>query len=213
MSYLSFEKRLTNAQVILTNASEQPVLRDALANYGYDHDRLDEGRQLLDAAVNAHKAYSDEHDEQHAATSDLHAVHKMAHVTYMELVRIVRVALKKSPTLLNDLRVVGARRQDLSGWLDQAQRFYEVALENADVQAGLARFGKSVHDLQDGLAQMEAVRFADAEQEREKGDAQAATVARIEAFDALDDYVEDLVEIARIALGDDQRLEGLLVQV
>jgi len=213
MAYLSFEKRLTNAQVILTNASEQTVLRGALANYGYDDDRLDEGNQLLEAAVDAHKAYSDEHDEQHEATSALEKVHEHANTVYMELVGIARVALKKSPTLLNDLRVIGNRRRDLSGWLDQAQRFYEVALENADVQAGLARFGKLRADLQDGLAQVEAVRRADAEQEREKGDAQAATVARIEAFDALDDYVDDLVDIARIALGDDQRLEGLLVRV
>lgn len=57
---------------------------------------------------------------------------------------------------------------------------------------------------------MDAASAADKAQTHEKGDAQRATVACDAAMDALDEWMSDFVEMAHIALEDDeQRLEYL----
>jgi hypothetical protein len=112
------------------------------------------------------------------------------------------------------LQLVGARKQSIRGWLDQATTFYDNALANEDIQADLARFNITPEVLAEGQAAVEAVARANSQQEQEKGDAQAATAVRDDAVEALDEWMSEFRVAARIALEDEpQQLEKLGIRV
>ena len=125
-----------------------------------------------------------------------------------------RVAFKKEPGVATKLALNGRRKESFSGWLEQANLFYDNALANPDILNGLAKFGITEEKLQAGKTQVEELAALNAAQEKEKGEAQQATKTRDEALDALDDWLEDFLAIAEVALADKpQFLEALGVRV
>ncbi len=104
----------------------------------------------------------------------------------------------------------GKRKPTLSGWLEQATLFYENALASAEVKTALAELGITPAKLEAGQALVQAMAKTNAVQEKEKGEAQQATLARDEALEALADWFGDFKEVAAIALEDQpQLLESL----
>ena len=128
----------------------------------------------------------------------------------MRFVKVARVALKKDAGASTQLDLKGDRKRSLSGWLAQASQFYNNALSNKSVLSALKEFGITEPKLKAGLSELEAVEAANLLQEKEKGEAQAATQKRDVALDGLQDWLSDYLAIAKIALEDDpQLLEGL----
>ena len=76
--------------------------------------------------------------------------------------------------------------------------------------SGLKEFGVTEQKLKAGLAEVKALEAANLAQEKEKGEAQAATQKRDAAMDELQDWLSDYLGIAKIALEENpQLLEGL----
>ena len=84
--------------------------------------------------------------------------------------------------------------------------------EDPDTVAASGTIGIAQTELEDAQARIAATGRADAIQEAEKGDAQRAKDTRDEALEALDDFMDPFVGIARVALaGDPQLLEKLMI--
>jgi hypothetical protein len=214
MSYLPIPDRLRLADTVLTNALADPILLDAVATYGYDAAALEEGRSLLVAARQAQQAMRSEYGEQYDATDAVRDAFDAANSTYMQHVKLARIAVKDRRGAATALQLVGARKQSIRGWLDQATTFYDNALANEDIQADLARFNITPEVLAEGQAAVEAVARANSQQEQEKGDAQAATAVRDDAVEALDEWMSEFRVAARVALEDEpQQLEKLGIRV
>jgi hypothetical protein len=206
-------ERITAAQVALDNAASDPVLQEALVPFGYDAERLAEGRALLDAAQAAQETMTAEYGDQYEATDALQAAFETADTTYMRHLKVARVALQNERGAAQALALTGRRKRTISGWLDQARQFYDNALGDEAVLAALGRFGITPEALEAARVEIDAVAAANAAQEREKGEAQDATEARDQAMDALDAWMSDFRAIARIALEDrPQQLEKLGIQ-
>ena len=206
----SIEDRLSAAQVALDNALGDAELQEALAVYGYDADKLQEGRQLYETARSLHDQQRAEYGDQYAATDALQSAWEEAKTVYIRHVKVARVAFKRSRGTWEELGLSGKRKRTISGWLTQARQFYTNALADPDILTALGEFGITQEKLEAGRALVDDVEAANAAQEKEKGEAQAATVARDEALDALDEWMSDFVAIARVALEDrPQQLEKL----
>ncbi|RZM82903.1 hypothetical protein [Leptolyngbya iicbica] len=206
----SIDGLLHDAQVAIDNALTNPEILDALSLFGYTADHLQQGKALYTTALTAQTTQQLEAGEQKSATAELEANRAIAHATYIRCVKIARVAFKRDAGIATQLDLNGERKRNLAGWLAQVNQFYINALANPAVLAGLGNFGITPDKLQAGLAEVKAVEASNLTQEKEKGEAQAATQTRDQALDALQDWLSDYLAIAKVALEDNpQLLESL----
>ena len=206
----SIDGLLHEAQVAIDNALTNEQILSALSNFGYTAERIEQGKALYTDAFTAQTLQKLEAGEQKAATAELEAHRAVAHTTYMRLVKIARVAFKRDVGIATQLDLNGDRKRSLAGWLAQVNQFYANALANPAVLEGLGNFGITRKKLQAGLAEVNAVEASNLTQEKEKGEAQAATQTRDAALDALQEWLSDYLAIAKVALEDNpQLLEAL----
>jgi len=202
----SIQDRLLAAQVAIDNALSDTEVQTFLAEYGYDNDRISQGKTLLENTQQLHQQQQKEYGDQFAATDALNKSWADANVSYMRFVKIARIALKSDHAAYKKLDLTGNRKQTLSGWLGQAKQFYLNALSDKDVLEKMANFGITQEKLEAGKQLVEATETANAKQEKEKGEAQQATLERDKVFDRLEDWLSDFLAIARIALEDKPQL-------
>jgi len=128
----------------------------------------------------------------------------------MDALKIARVAFRNIPRAKKSIMLFGARKKTLSGWLDQASTFYANILNDNGLVTIIARFGYPPEKLREEAALVEQVEAKLAQQKKEIGEAQEATVKRDKALDKLAAYVSELKAAARVAFHDNpQQLERL----
>ncbi|HEX9372025.1 MAG TPA: hypothetical protein VF897_13510, partial [Roseiflexaceae bacterium] len=198
----SIEKQLTLAQVAINNALGDPSLYAALSAYGYNADRLQQGYALREKVRALHQRQKGEYGDLFRATDALEAAQRQAHDTYMRYVKVARVVLKNDRGAQQKLNLSAQRKRNLSGWLEQAQQFYTNALADSGILDSLAEFGITQALLEAGRRQMDVVGASDAQRRQCKGAAQDATRLRDEAVAALEAWMSDFMQIARVALQD-----------
>ena len=211
---MSFERSidsfLSQAQVAIDNSLNNPKILGYVSDFGYSTARIQKGKALYSSAMAAQLAQTAESGEQISASQTLGEAWDKAKKTYMRLIKVARVALKKNTGATAQLALGGKRKESLSGWLAQANQFYQNALADKAMLAELKEFGITDVKLKAGLAELAVIEQANLVQEKEKGEAQAATQKRDAALDELQDWLSDYLAIAKVALEDDpQLLEGL----
>lgn len=202
----SIEARLLNAQVAISNAESDVEVQSYLAEFGYNAERLAEGRALYDRAQQLHQKQVKEYGDQFAASDALKSAWHEARTQYMRFVKVARVALKSERSAYQKLDLTGERKRSLSGWLAQARQFYTNALSSPDILAKLGEFGVTQQKLEAGKKLVDDTEAANAAQEKEKGEAQQATQERDAGFEDMDDWFSDFLAIARIALEEKPQL-------
>ncbi|ASC73404.1 putative TPR repeat domain protein [Halomicronema hongdechloris C2206] len=167
----SIDGLLHQAQVAINNALNHEQILTTLSDFGYTADRIQQGKALYAAALNAQATQQRKAGAQRSATAELEANRAVANATYMRLLKIARVAFRGDVGIATQLSLNGQRKRPLAGWLAQANQFYTNALANAAVLEGFSAFGITADKLQAGLAQVQAVAASNLSQEREKGEA------------------------------------------
>lgn len=190
----------------IENAQANSQVQASLTEFGYTPERIQEGKTLYEQALAAQQTQQAEYGEQIGASATFEDAWSKAKKSYMRLLKIARVAFKGDAGMATKLALNGRRKQSLSGWLLQAKQFYTNALGNSEAMNALGKYGITSGKLEAAQAETQAVEAADLVQEKEKGEAQSATKMRDEALDALDEWLDDFVAIARVALEDEPQL-------
>jgi len=212
--HMNIDEFLSWAQVVLDNARNVPEIAEAVARYGYDEPRMQEGVDMLAENRQLQADQVREYGEQYLATEALHAAWRQADKTYSTHRELVRLAFRSSPNMQAKLGLGEAKKRSLSGWLGQATVFYTNLLSDANALAELARYNLTLEALQAGQAEVGQVAQLNAAQEKEKYEAQQATKDRDAALDALNDWLVEFCGVAKIALADQpQQLEALQIAV
>jgi len=212
MKNQTLDGKLLFAQNAISNALNNEPIKASLAEYGYDETKLSTGLALYQNAAKLQDSHKKEYGEQFAATDTLNLAKAVANKLYMTYVKVARIALKGDRSAEESLQLAGPRKESLSGWLKQAKAFYANALSSNTILEALAAFGITGEKLEQGLAKVIAVENNYNSQLKEKGEAQAATKQRDEAFDILEDWMIDFTAIAHIALAEQsQYLEALAI--
>ena len=210
MKNLSLDSKLLFAQNAITNALNNEPIKASLAEFGYDEPRLKTGMALYEKVAELQDNHTKEYGEQYAATDALNLAKAGANKLYIDYVKVARIALKGNRSADESLQLTGPRKESLSGWMKQAKAFYANALSSDTILAALANFGITREKLKAGQEWVIKVEDSYNKQLKEKGEAQAATKLRDEAFDNLQEWIADFTSIARIALAEKpQYLEAL----
>ncbi len=206
----SIDTLLSDAQLAIDNALNNPKVLEYLSDFGYTKAKIQQGKQLYSAAAAAQLAQQAEAGGQISATTDVNEAWETAKKSYMRFLKVARVAFKRNSGVATQLDLGGTRKKSLSGWMAQAQQFYKNALGDQVVLSELKEFGITEPKLKAGLAELAVIEQANLVQEKEKGEAQAATEKRDAALDELQDWLSDYLAIAKVALEEEpQLLEGM----
>lgn len=211
---LPIPTRIQWAELAIQQATDHKAIASALAELGYDADEVASGRHLLERVLQWQEQLDTENSEQVAATQHVQELYDDLSKQYDQHSRLAEIAFKNAPGYLTALGLVGCRERDFDRWMGRVAQFYDVALGNSDIQAGLARFNIERSDLKAALRSIEKLGTAQATAQRETSEALLAMQSRDQAMETLDDWMEDFIEVALIALEEQpEHLEALGLQV
>jgi hypothetical protein len=196
----SIQELLIQANTALENALNDSEVQSLLTVFGYDQTAIEAGKSLYDSANQLQQKQLKEYGDQYSATEEFNTKLKAAKTEYVRFVKIARVALKNEPAAYQKLGLSGERKQSYSGWSGQVDQFYTNALADSNILAKLQKFGVTQEKLEAGKLLAEETKAANANQKKEMGEAQQATLSRDNAVDALSSWLSDFIAIARIAL-------------
>ena len=201
---------LQQVRIAVKNSKDVPEIAAALALYGHDAVKTDEGAALLAIVEELQAVQKQEYSEQYAATTAVKEAWSAVDKTYTTHRKIARLALRSNPNAQTALMLHEQKARTLNPWIGQAGVFYKNARRNPDVIAALTTYNITDVVLTDAQTAVSHLADLDADQEQEKSEARNATRSRNAALDALDEWYSEFRTLARIALADDpQRLEAL----
>lgn len=207
-------ERLAQAELALNNAKNDADMLAALTPFGYDTAKLDAGLALHAAARQAVLDQDRERGEQFAATDALDTLRDATYDTYMQHVKLARVALADDRGAQADLGLLGPRERDLEGWIEQARNFYASIAAKPALLATLQTVGLTDVALNAASGEVEGVEAARRTAREEREEAQSATFAKDQAVRALDVYMGAFLKVGRVVFEDQpQRLERLGIVV
>lgn len=203
----SIAYRLESARLALHNALREGELQAALAPFGYDEGRLQQGKSYYETALAVWQADQQSRNRRRAAVAAYAGAEQAADRAYMRAVKLARVLFRDNEVAYRSLGLVGKRKRSFPLWVDQMRLFYTTALNSPDILAALSAHGLGQSQLHEGLALVAAVENVRAQRGVERGEAQGAAGSRRQALDTLDRWMGDFAAIARLALAD--RPQGL----
>lgn len=204
------EDLLTRSKAALIMARNEDDLQAALAPFGYDADRLNEGLVLQEAAQDQYDQQQIEYAEQFQATADLREQAAAARAAYMRHLKLARVAFKPGTAGYVKLQLAGERRKDLDGWTTQARQFYDVLLGDAALLQTMSGYTLDQAAAEAALAVLHEVEKARVMQIKETGEAQLATRLRDDAVVDLRGFMSDFYNVAKVATEDQPQLREKL---
>ncbi|MDR1339638.1 MAG: hypothetical protein LBK58_06265 [Prevotellaceae bacterium] len=185
-------------------------IQEKLNTFGYTHERINEGRMLLDRVTGLMTAQVKEYSEQYSASDEFGKLWKKTYGNYMVTLKVIRVAFTGEMDMLQRFNAIGRRNRSLSGWLRDSKILYTNVLNSPETIEVLARYGYTLEKLNREFQDVSEVERLHSKQLSEMGTAQQSTVERDDAFDSLCKWYSKFRAIARIALFDKpQLLEAL----
>lgn len=207
---VSIAEQLLAAQVAIDGSMADEEILTAVSPYGYPLERFEAAKTLYEETRTRVNRQKREYGEQFSATQEMEAAWEAADAAYTDTLKIARIAFKNDPDARQSLMLGGNRKRSFYGWLSQADALYGNMIGHPASMAAMAPFGYDQAKLEAEAALVEDARAANLAQEREKGEAHAATRARDAKLDELNEWVADYKVIATIALPvDGQKLESL----
>lgn len=200
------EEILFQAGLRINNSLSDAKVMNAVSPMGYTETKLNEGRALLNEATTLYETQKKEYGEVDEAQAQFDSARETANGTYMDVLRICRVAFKSDVKAATTLDLNGRRARTISGWLKQTLGFYRAILADEVWKASLAVYGQTEEKISAQITAVEAVATASEAVKKEMGDAQNATQERDMKFEELVEWVSDYEVIVRIALADKPQL-------
>ncbi|MBU0927082.1 MAG: hypothetical protein KKA67_04995 [Spirochaetes bacterium] len=210
MTRMSQSRFLQGARTLVENAAGMPELSGVLEGYGYTEAKLKEGIALVEEADRLAKRKDAEYGEQYEASSALSRAWSSATVVYSKTLKLARIALGDDAKGVTALRLMGARKQSLAGWYEQAGTFYENILKEPRFVSRMEGFGYTKDKLKTEKTVVDGVMKKFRAREGELGQALASTTARDRKLKDLDAWVSTLRAVCEVAFYDQpEELEKL----
>jgi hypothetical protein len=208
------EDLIQQAEQLINNAQAHPEMTQAMAEYGYDQERWDYGRSLVETAKDKARAKETAFGGQLGSTNAYHKCYDQAWDQCQTLAKICAHQLKGDTERLQMLGLHKKRKDNngtselvwprkngrLAQFLPWARNLHVIAHTDPEVGQSVAEYGFTPEQITAGAAIVEAVVQADHEQELAKAAAQKSRIDRDQAFADLKTWVRCTEQVARLAL-------------
>lgn len=202
--------QLNVARLAISNTLTDDEIAALVAKYGYGQARLQEGKELYEAALAAVNAQSIAAGLQRQATAQARSAEAGARASYQGLAQLARALFPRNAPERTTLGLVGKAPQGTAAFLSAAHALFDNALALPEIAAALASYGYDAGQIGAARAAIAAFDQANQAQVAALGAAQLATRAQSAALDALGTWVTQYLKIAKIALRDQpERIEKI----
>lgn len=204
--YLSNEQMLQKYGALFQNLSKETELATELAEYGYDTDRVAQGKALYDRASETYQKSKKESAEETTASAVFHQ--KLDEVTkiYLSDRKKAKLIFKDQPDVLKNLSLKGTNSQVIANSLQEMKDLYQNLDENQTLQTAVKILKITPEHIKSQLDKITQTETAYASYLQEKGENQQATQDKNKAFTDLDKWVRELYSFAKVALEDKPQL-------
>ncbi len=196
----SITERLNAANVAISNAISDPLIGKFLGQYGYQSQKLSEGKNLYEVADTSVKKQISAYGDQKIATARVLKAEKEARIAYQNLAKVARAVFAKDKAKLAILGLDKPMPKALPLFLTMAMALFDNASHNAEVAETLKSYGYTAEKLSKERQKIVELTVANQAQESAKGEAQNTTYEQNKALDALDYWMSAFVKIAKVAL-------------
>lgn len=209
------QKRLTieafhNYGAIFENISKNELLKNELAEYGYDDQEIAKGKALYDNAAQKLDLNKTESAEEKMAYDAFSKKFEELKKTYTTDRKKAKIIFKDEDTVLTVLVIKGIMSVRINGLLEDIDTFYKQLQAKEELRTPLKRLKITDEHIAEQLKALTEVRQAYLQYTNEKGESQQATKNKDAAFAELEKWVREFYSIAKIALEDQpQLLESL----
>ena len=197
---------LAFSRVALQAPKDKPEIATPLAAVGYTTEKIAEGDTLLEAAETSYENNFREDNETRDSYKAFSTLKDEVEELFRQDRRITRVVFRKDPTTLQNLGVDKQVSRVYVQWVKGLEKFYDVTLNSAEVQAELAKLNLTVERLTANKLKLDELKAARTLYLQEEGESQQATKEKDAAMDALSDWMIDYKAVAKIALEDKPQL-------
>ncbi|MDO5106476.1 hypothetical protein [Capnocytophaga sp.] len=199
-----------NYGAIFENISKNELLKNELAEYGYDEPEIAKGKALYDSAAAKLDLNKTESAEEKMAYDAFSKKFEELKKTYTTDRKKAKIVFKDENTILTVLAVKGIMSLRINKLLDDIDTFYKQLQVREELRTPLKRLKITDEHITEQLKALTEVRQAYLHYTNEKGESQQATQNKDAAFEALEKWVREFYSIAKIALDDQpQLLESL----
>ena len=196
------EDFIQEALFIIGNAKADPEIAAAIAEFGYDAAKLDEGEALIARLVELASSQRAEYGQRYDATQATSETWKKAEEAYGRALKVARIALRDRRGARSAMMVDGPRNKSLTGWLHQAEAFYAGLFKDPEALAEMSRFRYTPQSLQRDQALLAELSRTATMALKEKGEAFDSTRERDRKLDEVARWISDLRSICKLALKD-----------
>ena len=215
MKTLTFNDRMEQYRILIWNSSEDEIIRTRIEPYGYNEEKLTQGKNLFNEVSQLAQTQEQEHAEQYAATQAFHEKWLNSEEETKDLQKICRYVFKNNYEAFEKLKLNAKRERKYADWWQQSRSFYDVLLNNPSFITELSAFAYTTETIQQQRDLLDEINNLRVVREQEKGDAQQATKNRDAKFEELKDWCEDSRDLVKLVFKNDpQYLEklGILVR-
>ena len=200
MNKTTLAEQLNAAQLAVNNTLADAEIKAAVASFGYTDVRLNEGKALCTAALQALNAKTAKAGSQLASTAELNQKRKAAEAAYQDLAQVARAIFGKERVRLNALGLRGTMPKSTDAFIASAYTLFDNTLTVPELKTSLASYGYSEAKLNSERAKIAAYDTANQTQESAKGGARQSTREQETAIKSLNDWTTQYIKIAKVAL-------------
>ena len=208
--YLSNEQMLRNFGAMFENLSKEGDLKTELAEYGYDENKISEGKALYNEARKYFDINLKETREETSASLVFQEKYQNIQKKYSVHRKKARIVFEENEEALRQLKLKGNASRAIASAMEEMRAFYQLLDTTPSLLTPLKQLKISEQDVKSQLQEFPEVEKAYATYLQEKGESQQATKDKNKSFEALDKWVSKFYKVAKIALEDrPQLLEAL----
>ncbi|GIJ96987.1 hypothetical protein CAPN001_15560 [Capnocytophaga stomatis] len=205
---------LEKYRLVFANYEEMSELKSELEEYGYDSERMNEGKQLY---LKTQSLY-DKNIQETSEAKEAYAIFEQAFEQLMKAYgkhrKIAKVALMHKPEIWETFSIKGETPRAYLPFIKGAKIFYNQSITHQEARPLLERFKITESIAQQQLSAIENVVSLRAKYEKLSGESQQATQDKNKAFADIDKWIREFYAVAKIALEDKpQLLEGIGIQM
>nr|WKN36034.1 hypothetical protein K4G66_27080 [Tunicatimonas sp. TK19036] len=196
-------QQLDQADVMLNNALNVPIISERLAEVGYTEAKIRLGLSTVASTRAQVKVKEESYSSKKLTSTQAQAEIKALRRNFIDHRNVARMAFRHQPELLSSFQLEAPVDRRLSVWLDQASDFYKAILSQVKV---MQRYDVPKAELEQTQNQLQSAKTLRLHTLQKKGAAQHATQQRDQALKELNIWLLRFKAAARLALADEPQL-------